>query len=158
MNSTLMKACRTQCDSNSECKFYTWYKKTTYCSLFKTCTLVDHPDEPVTKLHSGRADQQSSPNTVANSTEDGAVLVKDLTNVAATINGLSERPRHCIICIPFSCMHAQNTSLIQQLGFQGGSVVTAATMSPNGGHNGAYGASNAIDSVYLYCRVRSSLD
>ena len=50
-------------------------------------------------------------------------------------------------------MHAQDTSLIQRLD-QGGSVVTAATTSHNGGgHNGVYGASNAIDGVYLYCGV-----
>ena len=47
-NSPNSADCEAQCNRNAGCKFYTFYDKTTWCSLFKTCTLGTHPHQPKT--------------------------------------------------------------------------------------------------------------
>ena len=41
-------ACVAECESNTECVFATFYQASTWCSLFRTCTLGSHSDQPQT--------------------------------------------------------------------------------------------------------------
>jgi hypothetical protein len=40
--------CQTMCSQSTDCRYYTFYLATQFCSLFRTCALTDHESEPRT--------------------------------------------------------------------------------------------------------------
>ena len=82
-----LASCKKECDAHPDCKYLTFYDKTTYCSLFRVCTLGPHVDEPQTWQRTIKKSKCDAPCTCDNGTAaTGDDCPSDKAKVCASCN------------------------------------------------------------------------